>query len=127
MAAILGALGNDVTGFDHEAVFYDGEESFLAEMVPYVREGIDAGEAVLVAVSKRKIGLMREQLGPAADGVEFADMATVGPTRHGSSPSGASSSTGTWQAAPAAGESASRSGTGGARRRSSSASTTSAS
>ena len=67
-----------MTGFDHEAVFYDGEEGFLAETVPYVLEGIDAGEAVLVAVSKRKIGLMREQLGALAGGVEFADMATVG-------------------------------------------------
>ena len=67
-----------MTGFDHEAVFYDGEEGFLAEMVPYVQEGIDAGEAVLVAVSKRKIGLMRERLGADADAVEFADMAAVG-------------------------------------------------
>ena len=67
-----------MTGFDHEAVFYDGEEGFLAEMVPYVREGIDAGEAVLVAVSKRKIALMREQLGAEGDAVEFADMAAVG-------------------------------------------------
>lgn len=67
-----------MTGFDHEAVFYDGEDGFLTEMVPYVREGIDAGEAVLVAVSKRKIALMREELGADGDAVEFADMAAVG-------------------------------------------------
>lgn len=70
--------GNGLTGFDHEAVFYEGEDGFLAAVVPYVRQGIDAGEGVLVAVSKRKIALMREQLGLDADKVEFADMAAVG-------------------------------------------------
>ena len=67
-----------MTGFDHEAVFYDGEEGFLAAMVPYAQEGVDRGESVLVAVSRRKIHLMREQLGADADAVEFADMAAVG-------------------------------------------------
>ena len=67
-----------MSGFDHEAVLYEGEEGFLTEMLPYVREGIEAGESVLVAVSKRKIGLMRDELGLDSDAVEFADMALVG-------------------------------------------------
>jgi len=64
--------------FRHEALLYDGEVDFLAGTLPFLREGIAAGEPVLVVVSAARIGLLRSALGGDADRVAFADMADVG-------------------------------------------------
>jgi anti-sigma regulatory factor (Ser/Thr protein kinase) len=64
--------------FRHEALLYRGEDEFVARIDPFVREGLAAGEAVMVAVSDRKIRRLREALGPAGDEVTFADMDEIG-------------------------------------------------
>ena len=66
------------TTFRHEALLYDGEVGFLAGTLPFIREGVAAGEPVLVVVSAAKVGLLRAALGGDADRVAFADMADVG-------------------------------------------------
>ena len=65
-------------GFGHEALFYEGTAAFLAHVTPFVRDGLDAGEAVLVVVDVDKIRALRDDLGSAAAAVQFADMAVVG-------------------------------------------------
>ena len=35
--------------FEHEALFYRGEDDFLAGLLPFVREGLDLDEVVIVA------------------------------------------------------------------------------
>jgi anti-sigma regulatory factor (Ser/Thr protein kinase) len=67
-----------VTGFAHEALLYSGDEGFLEGTEPFVRDGVEAGEAVLVAVPSRRAGLLREALGDDAESVMFADMAQLG-------------------------------------------------
>jgi anti-sigma regulatory factor (Ser/Thr protein kinase) len=64
--------------FRHEALLYDGPDGFLDSTVPFLRDGIDAGEAALVVVAAEKIAALRDALGDAAGAVEFADMAEVG-------------------------------------------------
>jgi len=64
--------------FRHEALLYAGEDELVARLDPFVREGLAAGDAVMVAVSDRKIGRLRDALGPAAGGVTFADMDEIG-------------------------------------------------
>jgi anti-sigma regulatory factor (Ser/Thr protein kinase) len=64
--------------FRHEALLYAGEVDFLAGTLPVIREGVAAGEPVLVVVSAARIGLLRSALGGDADRVAFADMADVG-------------------------------------------------
>jgi anti-sigma regulatory factor (Ser/Thr protein kinase) len=64
--------------FRHEALLYDGEVGFLTGTLPFIREGVAAGEPVLVVVSAARIGLLRAALGGDADRVAFADMADVG-------------------------------------------------
>ena len=64
--------------FRHDALFYDGPDDFVAKTVPFIREGIDAGEPMLVVVSAEKIDLLTEELDGLADRVRFADMAAVG-------------------------------------------------
>ncbi|MGH2905327.1 MAG: anti-sigma factor RsbA family regulatory protein [Solirubrobacterales bacterium] len=64
--------------FIHEALFYDQDEAFLDICAPFVREGLAAGEAVLVATDARKIGLLRGALGASAAEVAFLDMRIAG-------------------------------------------------
>jgi anti-sigma regulatory factor (Ser/Thr protein kinase) len=64
--------------FRHEALFYAGQDAFLAGTLPFVRAGIEAGEPTLVVVDAPKIDLMRAALDGDADRVHFADMAQVG-------------------------------------------------
>jgi anti-sigma regulatory factor (Ser/Thr protein kinase) len=59
-------------------VFYAGLGSFASEVAPFVREGVDNGEPVLVMVTADKIELLKAALGAAADRVTFADMAEEG-------------------------------------------------
>jgi anti-sigma regulatory factor (Ser/Thr protein kinase) len=64
--------------FRHEALLYAGEQEFLDGTVPFVRDGVAAGEPVLVVVAAEKIALLHDALGDDAGGVRFADMAEVG-------------------------------------------------
>ncbi|RKT56272.1 sensor histidine kinase [Saccharothrix australiensis] len=64
--------------FVHEALLYRDAGQFLAGTVPFVREGLSAGEHVLVAVPAANLELLRDGLGSHADQVEFLDMARAG-------------------------------------------------
>jgi|GEM_PF-3897771 len=50
--------------YTHRALFHDGNDELVAELVPFVTEGIDAGERVVVVVSSSVGELLREQLRP---------------------------------------------------------------
>ncbi|MBR7828040.1 sensor histidine kinase [Actinospica sp. MGRD01-02] len=63
--------------FRHEALLYEGLAGFVAETSSFVREGLRAGEAVMVAAVAEHAGPLREELGEAA-GVEYLDMDSVG-------------------------------------------------
>jgi anti-sigma regulatory factor (Ser/Thr protein kinase) len=64
--------------FDHQALLYRDDEEFLSGTVPFVREGVEAGEPVLVAVGEQKTALLRGELNGAAEHVRFIPMAEVG-------------------------------------------------
>ena len=57
---------------------YAGEDGFLAGTVPFLRAGLEAGDATLVVVGARKIDALRSELGSDAGDIRFADMAEVG-------------------------------------------------
>ena len=65
-------------GFRHEALFYAGQDGFLAGTAPFLKEGAERGENALVAVSKARADALRAELGDAADFVRFVDMAELG-------------------------------------------------
>jgi anti-sigma regulatory factor (Ser/Thr protein kinase) len=67
-----------VAPFRHEALLYAGEDGFMEGALSFLRGGLEGGEPMLVAVSERKIGLLRSELGADADAVAFLDMAEVG-------------------------------------------------
>jgi anti-sigma regulatory factor (Ser/Thr protein kinase) len=64
--------------FRHEALFYSDWTEFVAGTVPFIRNGLAAGEPVLVVESPEKIDLLRTALDKDSDRVLFADMAQVG-------------------------------------------------
>jgi anti-sigma regulatory factor (Ser/Thr protein kinase) len=65
-------------GFRHEALLYAGRHDLVETLVPYLREGLSAGETTVALLEADKIALLREALGPDADGVHFTDTADVG-------------------------------------------------
>jgi len=64
--------------FSHEALLYSGEADFLAGTLPFLRQGVAAGEPMLVVVSAEKIRALRAELAGDCDAVNFADMSEVG-------------------------------------------------
>jgi anti-sigma regulatory factor (Ser/Thr protein kinase) len=67
-----------VDKFRHEALLYAGWPEFLEGTIPFIRDGVRAGEPVLVVESLDKIAQLKVALGSEADAVMFADMAGVG-------------------------------------------------
>lgn len=64
--------------FRHEALFYNNDQEFLAGTAPFIRDAVEAGEPILVAVDSRKIQLLTDLLGDGSDKVHFADMTEIG-------------------------------------------------
>ncbi len=64
--------------YQHEAFLYRGEAEFLDGLVPFVRDGVAAGEPVMVAVVEERAEPLRDALGSDAADVHFVDMAELG-------------------------------------------------
>lgn len=82
MANTAGAGGGPghevVSGFRHEAFFYDSADAFLATTTAFVEAGLDAGEPVMVALPPEKLEVLRHRLGCGASQVRMVDMARLG-------------------------------------------------
>ncbi|MFI0351888.1 anti-sigma factor RsbA family regulatory protein [Actinomadura sp. 9N407] len=61
--------------FFHRVLPYDGMDDYLAGTLPFLREGVDAGDRVLAVAPLASELLLRGELGPAAAGVDFYDPA----------------------------------------------------
>jgi AcrR family transcriptional regulator len=60
----------------HEALVYGSDEEFLARLVPFLRDGVAAGQPAIAVVTPKKIALLREALGQDAQRVSFTDAST---------------------------------------------------
>lgn len=78
MTATLTANQTAAEGYRHEALFWRGEDEFLCGTVPFIRDGLAAGEPVMVAVTLRHLQQLRTRLGSDVDRVRFVDMAELG-------------------------------------------------
>src|SRR4029453_11567060 len=67
-------MNPDAEGLRHNALVYESEDEYLARTVPFLREGIDAGEGAIVAHTKPGLAMTREALGPDAVQVTFVDV-----------------------------------------------------
>lgn len=80
-------LRADRPDFDHAAMLYGDESEFVAQAVPFLAAGVEAGAPVLAVTGARNRELLIAALGDAAGGVAFepADRRyrTPGETLHG--------------------------------------------
>lgn len=64
--------------FRHEALLYSGADELVAQLLPFVRDGLDARDDVMVALEASKLDRLRTALGEDAARVRFADMHALG-------------------------------------------------
>ncbi|MEV5597497.1 sensor histidine kinase [Streptomyces sp. NPDC052496] len=64
--------------FDHPALFYWDDQQYVEGTVPFILDGVEAGEPVAVAVPADRHALLKQQLGRFADAVRFIDMTQAG-------------------------------------------------
>jgi anti-sigma regulatory factor (Ser/Thr protein kinase) len=64
--------------FHHEALLYEGHDAFVDVALPFVLDGLDEGEPVMVAVTPAPAERLRDALGSRAGEVRFAEMVTLG-------------------------------------------------
>jgi hypothetical protein len=64
--------------YRHEAFLWRTDDDFLAGTVPFIAEGVQADEPVMVAVISERIDLLIMALGDRANAVRFVDMAELG-------------------------------------------------
>jgi anti-sigma regulatory factor (Ser/Thr protein kinase) len=64
--------------FQHEALLYAGLDDFLAGTVPFIREGLEGDEAMLVAVPQERLRALQAALDGCSDRVTFLDMTEIG-------------------------------------------------
>ncbi len=64
--------------FRHQALIYDDADEYLAGTLPFLRAGLDAGQALLVGVGPDQTRMLAGELGRDADQVRFLDMRQVG-------------------------------------------------
>jgi anti-sigma regulatory factor (Ser/Thr protein kinase) len=77
MTALLGEVVPP-GGFEHEVLYYRDDEGFLAGLLPFIRDGLERDEAVVVAEPRPRLELLRGALGDDAVAVTFLDMAEIG-------------------------------------------------
>ena len=61
----------------HGALVYDGDDEYVARSLPFLKEGLEAGDGCIVAHTRDGIAIMREALGRDADRVTFVDVGSV--------------------------------------------------
>ncbi len=69
---------NERGAYRHEAFFYAGEDEFLAEAIPFIETGIEAGETVQAALPPEKRRLLRLALSDRAERVHFLPIEEIG-------------------------------------------------
>jgi len=74
----LDAMTTGRSGMRHEAFFYANTAEFVHAMVPFIEEGQQAGESVLVAVTAPNRLALRAALAGRLAGVRFVEMESAG-------------------------------------------------
>jgi anti-sigma regulatory factor (Ser/Thr protein kinase) len=70
-------MRSEDSGLRHHALVYESQDAYLARSVPFLREGLEAGEGAIVAHTKPGLAMMREALGPDAGHVRFVDVSSA--------------------------------------------------
>lgn len=77
MTPVRGAAASQ-PAFMHQACLYDSDGAFLAMAVPFIEDGLRAGEPVLAVTTSANLDLLRSSLGNAARGFDYAESSYFG-------------------------------------------------
>ncbi|MDD7965991.1 sensor histidine kinase [Actinomycetospora lemnae] len=66
------------SGFEHAALFHDDDAGFVSGVVDHVRAGLEADEAVVIALPAEDLGPIRDALGADAGAVVLQDVRRLG-------------------------------------------------
>ena len=72
---ITAALWDFAQGYAH---LRQGEADFAVQTLPFIREGVELREPILVAVGESRTRLLQRELGADASHVQFAEMESLG-------------------------------------------------
>ena len=67
-----------MNAFVHPALLYRDADEYLAGTVPFIRDGLAAGEPVMVAVPEPNLTRLRTAVGADADNIRLVDMSVAG-------------------------------------------------
>lgn len=67
------AEAGEQPGLVHQALLYDSAQQFLATALPFIQDGLHHGHPVLAVTTDANSALLQDQLGAAADRVEFVN------------------------------------------------------
>ena len=70
--------GSELVEFRHEVTFYEGLDGLPSAVLPFLLEGAERGEPMLVVMLPDRLRVLREAMAALADRVEWVDMASVG-------------------------------------------------
>jgi anti-sigma regulatory factor (Ser/Thr protein kinase) len=70
-------MTRDGTALRHNAFVYESHDEYVACAVPFLKEGLEAGEGAIVAQTKRGMAMTREALGADAGRVTFVDVSSA--------------------------------------------------
>lgn len=74
----VGRIASAHQTYRHEGLLYRGLDEFLALVVPFIRDGLEREQPVLVAVTEPRLQALRSALGGDVASVLFVDMAELG-------------------------------------------------
>jgi anti-sigma regulatory factor (Ser/Thr protein kinase) len=64
------------TALRHSALVYESQDEYVGQALPFLREGLEAGEGAIVAHTKPGLAMMREAFGADAEHVRFVDVSS---------------------------------------------------
>ncbi len=72
------SLDSEHDSFIHEAFLYSGDHEFFDRTVPFIEDGLAAGDAILVVLNRDRVDRLRSMVPSGHENVQFQDMAEVG-------------------------------------------------
>ncbi len=69
-------MGSDCA-LRHHALVYESDDEYVSATTGFLKEGLDGGEAAIVADTRDGLAMMREALGADAERVAFVDVSAV--------------------------------------------------
>jgi anti-sigma regulatory factor (Ser/Thr protein kinase) len=70
-------MSSEPTALRHNALLYATDDEYLARVVPFLKDGLEAGEGAIVAHTRRGLAMIRETLGADAAQVTFVDVSAA--------------------------------------------------